>query len=113
VGDLNMALTQISPTAFEGWTLLSNDTAATKGTGPFLGIYPDATTWAFLAIPYFVGNPIHFHTIDVGFYPTVPLYAGPGQLSSLNGLTFDFVTLLITGIGQYDSKSNVERVTFQ
>ena len=113
VGDLTMSLTNISGTAFEGWTLLSEDTSGAVGTGPFLGLIPDGITWSFLAIPYFVGNPIHFRTYDVGFYPNIPLYAGPGQVSVLNGHTLDFVTLLITNLGQYDSRSNVVRHTFQ
>jgi hypothetical protein len=113
VGDLTISLTMISGTALEGWTLLSGNTSAPKGSGPFIGLVPDQTTWTFLGIPYFIGNPVHFHTIDVGFFPTVPFVAGPGSVSVLNGLTFDFSVLLLTALGQYDSRSNVERVTFQ
>ena len=113
VGDLNIGLSMISGTAYEGWTLLSGNTSAQKGSGPFVGLVPDATTWTFLGIPYFVGNPIHFKTIDVGFFPTVPFYAGPGQVTVLTGLTFDFSVMLLNPLGQYDSRSNVERLTFQ
>lgn len=114
VGDLTVSLTNISPTATELWTLLSTNTSNTQGTGPFIGIWPDATTFFVLTeIPVFDGNPFHCPVPSAfGGYPNNPFVAPPGSVSSLNGLTFDIVTLLVSAGPFYDSKSNVVRHTF-
>jgi hypothetical protein len=112
VGDLTATLTDISPTAGEGWTLITANTSHPYASGPVLGIVPDPTTWSVFGYPYFPGNPFHFNATDVGVFPNTPFVAGPGSLTALAGTTLDFVVLLL-GPNGYDSQSNVQRVTFQ
>jgi hypothetical protein len=113
VGDLDVSLSMISPTAFEGWTLLSASTANPMGTGPLLGLWPDPTTWEVLSYTYFPGNPFHFRTTDLGVYPNAPFTVPPGTMTALTGQTLDFVTFLLNNSLLYDSRSKLVRVTFQ
>jgi hypothetical protein len=114
VGDLAVSLTMISPAAASGFTLISADTAATLGSGPVLGIYPDLTTWSILIeIPVAPGNPLHFLTGYPGLFPDAPLNVAPGTLSFLSGQTWDFVALLTDASGfGYVGRSNVVRVVW-
>jgi hypothetical protein len=115
VGDLSISLTNLSPTATSGWMILSAEVAAPEGSGPFIGIHPDASTWLlFLTTPMGTGNPFHFPTVaPLGFFPASPFNVGPGGVSSLTGLTVDVAMLMVTPGPYYDSKSNVVRFTFQ
>jgi hypothetical protein len=115
VGDLSISLTNLSPTATSGWLILSAEVGASEGSGPFIGIYPDANTWLlFLTTPMGTGNPFHFPTVaPLGFFPVSPFNVGPGGVSSLTGLTVDVAMLMAKPGPNYDSKSNVVRFTFQ
>ena len=113
VGDITVSLTSISPTAYDGYILISSNTAMPAGTGPVLGMFPDSLTFTILSYPYQAGNPFHFHATDPGVFPSIPFYAGPGAVSNLAGQTIDFAALFIDGNGFYDSASNVARVAFQ
>jgi len=114
VGDLTMTLGNLSPTATEGWTLLSADTSGTAGAGPFFGLRPDATTWLLLGQPLFDGNPFHFPVPSAfGAFPTGAFAAPPGSVSGLAGLSFDIAVVLVRPGYAYDSRSNVVRYTFQ
>lgn len=114
VGDLNLSLTSLSPTATSGWMLLSADVGGAAGSGPFLGLVPDASTWLlFFTTPMGVGNPFHFPTVaPAGFFPGAPFVLGPGAVSSLTGMTVDVVFLMVAPGPFYDSKSNLIRFTF-
>jgi hypothetical protein len=113
IGDITVSLGNVTPTGDEGWVLLSGATGAPAGSGPVLGIVPDAITWTGFGFAYFPGNPFHFRASDIGLFPNVPFMAGPGAVSGLSGQTFDFVALFLTPGGLYDSKSNVVRYQFQ
>jgi hypothetical protein len=113
VGDVTLSLTNPSTTGYEGWTLLSSNTALPVGSGPILGLWPDALTWSILGYPYFPGNPFHFRTGDAGLFPNVPFTAPPGSVSALAGQSFDFAVFLINANLGYDSRSNTVRYTFQ
>jgi hypothetical protein len=113
VGDLLVSIASLSPTAGEGFTLISSTLAPAVGTGPILGIEPDALTWSIFGFPYFPGNPFHFVATDPGVFPGAPFYAPPGSLGSLTGTTLDFVVVMLNVASGYDSRSNVIRHTFQ
>jgi hypothetical protein len=115
VGDLNIALTMISPTATEGWTLISANTSLPQSTGSFFGIEPDALTWALLFSSIIAdGNLFHFPVPSpTGAWPNIPFFLPPGSVSSLAGLTLDIGVVLVGPSFVYDGKSNVERVFFQ
>ena len=115
VGDLTLALANVSPTALTGIMLISANTLNAVGSGPALGIYPDASTWwVFTSVPSSVGNPFHFPAVaPTGFFPASPFVVGPGTLSSLSGLSVDVVYLML-GVGSgLDSRSNLVRFQFQ
>jgi hypothetical protein len=112
VGDFTYSLTSISPSAAQGYSLLSADTTGPVATGPILGLFPDSLTWSSFSIPIGAGNPFHFPLGFPGVFPDQPLVVPPGTLSSLSGTTLDFVVLLLDPIGLYDGASNVVRVTF-
>lgn len=112
VGDLNLSLGFISPGALEGWTLITFATGGPAGTGPILGIQPDAVTWSIFSYPLFPGNPFHFPVGVPGVYPAVPLALGPGTLSSLSGSVMDAVVILLGPGGGFGGYSNVARVAW-
>ena len=113
LGDLNLSLTNLSPTATQGFLFLSSETGAASGTGSFFGIEPSPLTFAFLNQPMFDGNPFNFPVPSAfGLFPNTPLNLGSGAVSSLNGQTFDWVIVLFGPGFSYDSKSNVVRHTF-
>ena len=113
-GSLTLDLTGLQSGAFAGWMLVTQDVALPAGTGPFLGITPDAlTTLLVTSFPApTVGNPVHFLTGFPGFFPDAPFVFAPGTTTLLAGVTLDWVVLtydvtaIVTGI------SNVVRVTF-
>ena len=115
VGDLFITLTQISPTATAGWTLISADTSGFKGTGSLFGIEPDALTWALLFSSVLAdGNIFQFPVPSpTGAWPNTGFFLPPGSVSSLAGLTLDFGVVLVGPGLVYDGKSNVERFYFQ
>lgn len=105
-------LTFIHPAATEGYTLLTFATAASVGTGPILGIWPDSVTWSIFSYPVFPGNPFHYPVGVPGVYPAASLVLGPGTLSSLSGTQTDLVSLLFGLGGAYVGQSNVVRVAW-
>ncbi len=115
VGDLSISVASLSPTATEGWMLLSGDVSGVTGTGPLLGIRPDAITWSFfLTQPLLDGNPFHFPVPSIfGGFPTNPFVLPPGSTTGLTGSTLDLVLLLIRPGFVYDSRSQTVRYTFQ
>lgn len=115
VGDLNVSLTMISPTATEGWLLLSLQTGFPVATGPLLGIWPDATTFnLFLTSPLIDGNPLHFPIPSPsGAFPNTPFILPPGGSPFPAGVTVDVVAFLVGPNFAYDGRSGVVRYTFQ
>jgi hypothetical protein len=115
VGDLAISLTLISPTATEGYMLITFDTSHTVGSGPFFGVYPDAGTWELLiTTPLLDSNPIHFPVPSIfGGFPNSTFTAPPGSLSFLTGQSADFAAALFAPALTYAGKSNVVRVSFQ
>lgn len=112
-GDLALSLTLIDPAATEGYTLVTAFTPTSIGTGPLLGIWPDALTWSIPSTPVAVGNPLHFYTGFAGAYPSAPFLVPPGPpLSAFAGQTFDFVVVLLQPGFTYVGKSNVSRLTW-
>ncbi|HYC77389.1 MAG TPA: LamG-like jellyroll fold domain-containing protein [Planctomycetota bacterium] len=115
VGDLTIALDLVSPTAIEGWTLITFDVSGPVGTGPFFGIRPDSGTWSLLiGVPLTDSNPLHFPVPSAfGGFPNSPFVVGPGAVSFLAGLSADFSVFLLGPGFVYDSRSNVVRHLFQ
>lgn len=115
VGDLSIGLSNLVPSAIEGWTLISFDVSHPAGTGPLLGIYPDYGTWLlFTGTPVADGNPIHFPVPStLGGFPTTPYALPPGAVGFLAGTSADFVVMLVDAGFTYAGKSNAVRIAFQ
>lgn len=114
VGDLSIGLTNLSPTALEGWTLISFDVSGVVGAGPLFGIRPDFGTWTlFLNSPLADGVPFHFPVPSAfGAFPNSPYALPPGAVSFLAGTSADFSVFFVNASFVYDSRSNVVRRTF-
>jgi hypothetical protein len=113
VGDLTVSLVSISPGASEGFTLITSDVAATVGSGPLLGIYPDLQTWNLLLTQPMLDGSHYPVPSQFGLFPSNPFFAGPGSVSVLNGQTLDFVCAIFGPNLVYLGRSNVVRHTFQ
>ncbi len=111
-GDLFLSLTAIDAGVTEGYLLLSAQTMAAAGTGPFFGMWPDALTWTGVLSPLATGNPLHFPVGPAGVFPDVPIVAPPGTLSSLAGQTWDTRVILFTAPSVYSAMSNLVRVAW-
>lgn len=113
VGDLT--ITPIphlgAPSAATGYLLISFAGNLPVGTGPLLGLNPDATTWSILISPAIVGDILHW-TYVPGLFPDFPLSLPAGTLVSLAGTTTDFVQLDVTAAGTIANLTQVERITF-
>ena len=82
-----------------GYTLVSLSTPGPVGGGPFIGLYPDPVTIAFLLTPALPGNLLHFVVNGVNYPDNGGTSFGPGALSGLAGLSMDAVEVLLD-IGQ-------------
>lgn len=111
-GDLNIALTSLSPGAAEGYLLLSSTATGTVGTGPLFGIAPDALTWSAITVPVAVGNPVHYLIGAPGFFPDAPFTVPAGVLSSLAGQVWDVVAVVLGPGSTYLGKSSVQRLAW-
>ena len=112
VGDLSLSLTDLSPGASRGFTLVTAATSAPLATGPLLGIFPDAITWSLLQSPELPGNPLHFPVGIPGLFPDTPFLLPPGGIAVPPGTALDFVSLLLTPAWDYSGHSNVLRIVF-
>lgn len=94
----------------QSWMFVSKTTYLPAGGGPFLGILPDAWTFAVMsafAVPQ-PGNFVH----SLGPPPSsVTLPAG--TFAPFIGETWDAVTAAIGPGGAYWGRTNVERITWQ
>jgi hypothetical protein len=114
VGDLVAGISNIGPTVTEGYLLISALTSNPIGSGPALGLWPDATTWSILLdpSPALPGNPLHFAVGFPGLFPSTPFIVPPGSLSFLAGTSWDVVGLMI-GVGpSYAGRTNLVRVNW-
>jgi hypothetical protein len=111
-GDLVLSLTAISVGATEGFILLTVDTSTPLGSGPILGIRPDALTWTIFGYPSLPGSPFHFPIGVPGVFPATSFVLPPGTLSSLAGVTMDAVALVFGPAFGYIGRSNVVRVAW-
>jgi hypothetical protein len=111
--DLQVVLTSVPASAFEGFTLISLQTWMPLGQGPLLGLTPEPLTYTLLGIPYSPGNPFHFRAADVGVFPNAPFVVPAGGVANLSGMTIDFVCLLLRQNQVFDSASTVARLTFE
>lgn len=109
-----MTLDAISPTATQGVTLLTVNTAGPLGQGAIFGIEPSPATWYFLfTSPLQDGSPFSFPVpSSLGLWPNIPFALPNGAVAPLVGATMDFVVVLFKPGMSYDSKSNVARITF-
>ena len=97
----------------EGFTLVTFDTAAPKGTGLFFGINPDNFTIFGVTVAAGPGNPFHFLNVGIPtLYPDAPFTSPAGAVSGLVGLTMDAVVVYRDSVGTIMNWTNVARVTF-
>jgi hypothetical protein len=100
-----------APASTQGYTLVSFATAIPTGSDPVFGLIPDAAMWPIFGIPASPGNPLHY-TVVSGAYPDVPFGVPPGTLTSLAGLSADFVQVGLDAAFTVEFVSNVDSVTF-
>jgi hypothetical protein len=114
VGDLYYALDLPAAAATEGFLLVTASTLQPLGSGPLMGLWPDAMTWDLLVnpSPLFPGNPLHFAMGAPGYFPTVPFVVSPGILSFLGGQTWDAVVITLGPGFVFTGASNVARAAF-
>ncbi len=112
-GDLTLSVQNLSPLATEGFLLISTDATHPLGTGPLLGLYPDALTWQILTEPLTLGSPFHFPcNVGLGLFPDAPLVAPPGSLSFLAGQSWDFGFVVFGPGFTYIGRSPANRVVW-
>jgi PKD repeat protein len=112
-GDLYMA----SPPPPLGWSeaflFMSQQTALITGSGWFFGIYPDALTWSIVGFPSGPGNLIHpTNAGNPGLWPDAPVVLPPGTVTTIQGLTFDFVLVFLDPSMIPLTWTNVSRTLF-
>ncbi|HYC78714.1 MAG TPA: hypothetical protein VEI02_13900 [Planctomycetota bacterium] len=112
VGDLGLALSNIPPGTVEGFCFVTADTTGALGAGPFLGLWPDLTTWSIITVPAGPGNPLHWLTGFPGLFPDTPFILPAGTLSFLGGTSWRFVGAAFGPGLQYLSRSNVVQVNW-
>ncbi len=112
-GDLTLTgvVSASYPAAVRGYTLISFTPSVPTGSGPLAGIVPDGVTWPILFLAPSVGNPLHYLNTP-GFFPDVPFAVPAGSLTSLAGITADFVQIGFGAFDQFVFKSNVATCTF-
>ena len=111
-GNLDLALSSISPGAVEGYMLVSSVASGGIGSGPMFGIWPSAVTFEGIASPLLAGNPLHFVVGVGGVFPALPFSAGPGTLSFLGGQTWDLVAVLLGPGSSYLGHSVTQRLAW-
>lgn len=112
-GDLTLSVTNLSLLATEGFLLISTDATHPVGTGPLVGLYPDALTWQLLSEPLTLGSPFHFPcNSGFGLFPDAPLLVAPGSLSFLAGQSWDFGFVVFGAGFTYIGKSPAKRVVW-
>jgi hypothetical protein len=112
VGDLTLAAINFPVGASEGFTLVTASPIGNPGSGPLFGIWPDGTTWNFIATPAQVGNPLHFTTGTPGVFPAAPLFLPPGSASFLAGQTWDVVLVALAPGFTYLAHSGAKRLAW-
>jgi hypothetical protein len=110
VGDLSLSLASISPGAVEGYMLVTSSAVGGAGSGPFFGIWPSGETWALIATPLAVGNPLHFVVGVPGAFPDTGFSVPAGTLSYLAGQTWDLVCVVAGPSLTYLGHSQVQRM---
>jgi hypothetical protein len=110
VGDLSLSLTSISPGAVEGYMLVTSAPIGGVGTGPLFGIWPSGETWALIATPLAVGNPLHFVVGIPGAFPDTGFSVPAGTLSYLAGQTWDLVCVVAGPSLTYLGHSQAQRM---
>ncbi len=111
-GDLNLAMTSVSPGATEGYLLLTTSTAGAVGTGPLMGIVPDALTWSIFSQPLVAGSPLHYPVGVPGVFPDQPFTVPAGTLGFLAGQVWDVVGIVLAPGFAYLGASNVQRLAW-
>jgi hypothetical protein len=111
-GDVFLSLSMISVGAVRGFTLLSFNTIGFPGSGPALGLYPDAWTFYIFTLPQFPGSPFNFPVGPPSVFPDVPFVAGPGAVANLIGTSCDVVCVLLDLNTSLLARSNVVRVNW-
>ncbi len=112
LADLYMAAPPAPLVWFDGFTLLSTNVAAPRGSGFFFGLWPDNFTWTGVSLPASPGDPFHFLNVgNPALYPESPLYFPPGSLPGLVGITLDCVVVYRDAFGILTSFTTVSRVT--
>ncbi len=114
VGDLVAGINNIAPNAVEGFLLISADTTHAAGTGPMLGLWPDATTWGIIldTNPASPGNPLHFALGYPTLFPQSSFVVSAGVLSFLGGTSWDVVAFLVGPGNTYAGRSNLVRANW-
>ncbi len=110
-GSLHLGLRNLPATATEGWSLFSNATMLGLGSGPLLGLTPDALTFSCFLSPSFAGSPIHYPLPAAGVYPAVAFDLPAGSLAFPVGSQTDGTTLVRLTNGSY-ATSDIIRVTW-
>jgi hypothetical protein len=84
VGDLTLSVQALVPNATEGFLLISTDASRPLGTGPLLGLWPDALTWQNRdgAARDRQSVPLPVQHRDSGSFPTSPCRSRPDRFRS-------------------------------
>lgn len=99
------------PSAVTGYLLISFDTTLPLGSGFVFGLNPDGFTWPILFSAPNAGDLVHWVYVP-GFFPDAPLILPPGVLSTLAGISADFLQLDLTAGYSVANVTPVRRVTF-
>lgn len=109
-----MSLTNLPAATSTGWTLASSLPSGVAGTGMFFGLTPDSLT-ALLVTSFptpVTGSPVHWDVLNPQVWPFQSFTFAPGTFFQFQGMTWDFVAVVLDGNGVGLEASNVVRTTF-
>ncbi|MAG59121.1 MAG: peptidase S8 [Planctomycetes bacterium] len=113
LGDGHLGLTAIPTGTTQGYCLFSFATSQVLGTGSFIGLVPDFSTWVCLASPRRTGSVLHWSwPAPSSIFPANDFDAPAGFFTLAAGTTMDGMAIALDASWTVRGTTPVRRVTF-